>query len=118
MDYKKIAYISASMILVAIIVNFIIGTGSDDKQDAANQEVTSIDQMSDDNWKDAGIDPSKINVIDIEMIDMIDEVIVEKNPVCSGEDFMVSVRAKNPRGETQTLSYRIAGKQGNPVIMG
>ncbi len=118
MDYKKIAYIFGSVIILAIIVNLATRKDPESRhRDKTNRKADFIRQMSNEEWKEAGIDPSEINVTDIEMTDMIDEVVVEKNPVCSGEDFMVSVKASNPRGKTDTLNYRIAGKKGNPVIL-
>ncbi|MCP4135817.1 MAG: hypothetical protein GY754_32920 [bacterium] len=118
MDIKKAIYCFVSVIIIAVIVNFITGPGSNTKHEINdNGKKNSIKQLSSETWEESGIDLSRVNITDIEMVKMIDEVVVEKNPVCSGEDFLVSVKAENPRGKTNTLNYRISGKKGDSVIL-
>ncbi len=62
-------------------------------------------------------DPSNINKYEISQANLIRDIIIEKNPVCVNEDFMVTVVAKNPNGPDEHLVYRIQNKLGNPVIL-
>ena len=62
-------------------------------------------------------DPNKVNTYEIEEANIIKDVIVEKNPVCINEDFMVKVIARNPNGPDEHLVYRIQNKLGNPAIL-
>ncbi|MGB4267827.1 MAG: PKD domain-containing protein [Spirochaetota bacterium] len=63
------------------------------------------------------VDPEKVETYEIEQANFIKEIILEKNPVCSGEDFKVTVIAKNPFGPDAHLVYRISNKLGNPAIL-
>ncbi|NMB65120.1 MAG: hypothetical protein GYA16_09675 [Spirochaetes bacterium] len=63
------------------------------------------------------VDPEKVETYEIEQANFIKEIILEKNPVCAGEDFKVTVIAKNPFGPDAHLVYRISNKLGNPAIL-
>lgn len=63
------------------------------------------------------VDAEKVETYEIEQANFIKEVILEKNPVCAGEDFKVTVIAKNPYGPDAHLVYRIGNKLGNPAIL-
>ncbi len=58
-----------------------------------------------------------VNTYEIERANLIRDVIIEKNPVCTNEDFLVTVIAKNPNGKDEHLVYRIQNKMGNPAIL-
>jgi hypothetical protein len=62
-------------------------------------------------------DPEKINTYEIKEAKLIRDVILEKNPVCTNEDFKVTVIAKNPNGPDEHLVYRIQNELGNPAIL-
>ena len=62
-------------------------------------------------------DPEKINTYEIKEANLIRDVIVEKDPVCTNEDFKVTVIAKNPNGPDEHLVYRIQNELGNPAIL-
>ncbi len=62
-------------------------------------------------------DPEKINTYEIKEANLIKDVILEKNPVCTNEDFKVTVIAKNPNGPDEHLVYRIQNELGNPAIL-
>ncbi len=63
------------------------------------------------------LDLSKINSYEIEEEKFIKNVLLEKDPVCTGEDFLVTVEASNPNGPDSNLVVRIGNKPGNPAIM-
>ncbi len=62
-------------------------------------------------------DPEKINTYEIKEANLIRDVTVEKDPVCTNEDFKVTVIAKNPNGPDEHLVYRIQNELGNPAIL-
>jgi len=63
------------------------------------------------------LDPSKIDTYEIEEEKFIQRVVVEKDPVCTGEDFMVTVEASNPNGPDANLVTRIGNRPGNPAVL-
>jgi hypothetical protein len=133
MNLRKLIYLIPYLIIIAIVVNVITRPDSKNTQKEqahvkSNSKDTTIQQPSNNHnnaiqqrsaveWKKSDIDHTRINVTEIKMTEMIDHFEVEKNPVCAGEDFMVSVKASNPRNETNTLNYSIGGKKGNPVVL-
>jgi hypothetical protein len=63
------------------------------------------------------IDPSKIETFEVERKDFIKKVHLEKETVCSGDDFEVKVDARDPDGRDKDLIFKVAEKVGNPVIL-
>jgi hypothetical protein len=63
------------------------------------------------------LDPSKIESYEITEEKFIRNIILEKNPVCVGEDFLVTVEASNPNGPDANLVVRIGNRPGNPAIL-
>jgi len=117
-------------ILVIIIAGLLfILTGNDSSSNTSESSVTEQEKQSQllniFQFMSAGkedkpqqeFDPEKIHTYEIKEANLIKDVILEKNPVCTNEDFKVTVIAKNPNGPDEHLVYRIQNELGNPAIL-
>lgn len=120
---KRIYIIIGIIAAVMLIFIFLIHSNNDKlKNDdpSKNQSLLNIFQfMSQQEQSEQlpPVDPEKVETYEIEQANFIKDIILEKNPVCAGEDFKVTVIAKNPFGSDAHLVYRISNKLGNPAIM-
>ncbi|HPK44834.1 MAG TPA: PKD domain-containing protein [Spirochaetota bacterium] len=120
---KRIYIIIGIIAAVMLIFIFLIHSNNDKlKNDdpSKNQSLLNIFQfMSQQEQLEQlpPVDPEKVETYEIEQANFIKDIILEKNPVCAGEDFKVTVIAKNPFGSDAHLVYRISNKLGNPAIM-
>ncbi|HOM88566.1 MAG TPA: PKD domain-containing protein [Spirochaetota bacterium] len=120
---KRIYIIIGIIAAVMLIFIFLIHSNNDKlKNDdpSKNQSLLNIFQfMSQQEQSEElpPVDPEKVETYEIEQANFIKDIILEKNPVCAGEDFKVTVIAKNPFGSDAHLVYRISNKLGNPAIM-
>jgi len=120
------------IIIILVIVTaglLYIFTGNDSSSNTSKSSVKEQDKQSQllniFQFMSAGkkdkpeqdFDPEKINTYEIQEANLIRDIIVEKNPVCTNEDFKVTVIAKNPNGPDEHLVYRIQNKLGNPAIL-
>ena len=119
MNKKTIIIISiaagvALLVAVLVLVNTpgSSGPGANDRQKHIN---SLMKFMTDENAME--IDPDKIEKFEINEAKIIQNVILEKTTVCSGEDVMVTVVGHNPNGSDASLAYRIGDKRGNPAII-
>lgn len=124
---KKYWIIGILIILTAGMLFYLCGSDDNAPGDDTNSdEKEKISQLHSlfqfmsadkENQPVQEFDPNNVNTYEIEQASIIKEVIVEKNPVCVNEDFLVRVIAKNPNGPDEHLVYRIQNKMGNPAIL-
>jgi len=120
---KRIYIIIGIIAAVILVFIFLIHTNNDKSNNddpSKNQSLLNIFQfMSQQEQSEElpPVDPEKVETYEIEQANFIKDIILEKNPVCAGEDFKVTVIAKNPFGSDAHLVYRISNKLGNPAIM-
>lgn len=119
---KRLYYVVA--IAVVCIAVFMLFSRKDDtgqKDDPSKtQSLLHIFQFMtqpEPNEEVPAVDPEKIATFEIERTAFIKDVLLDKNPVCAGEDFKVTVIAKNPHGSDSHLVYRIGNKLGNPAVL-
>ncbi|TAL34499.1 MAG: hypothetical protein EPN93_12330 [Spirochaetes bacterium] len=122
MTRKNILIIAVAA--VAIILGIILTRGekdpAEDKKSAKSKEYAGLlDFLTapDNEPESKEVNPDEVPSYEIEEAKIIKDVIVEKDPVCSGEDFKVTVVAHNPNGPDKHLVYRIGDKMGNPAIL-
>ncbi len=118
MDKKQIVLISAAALAGIIIILFFVSRhGSDNGKPTDKQKhINSLFNFMTDE-SEIKIDPDKIEKFEINQAKIIQDVILEKKTVCSGEDFLVTVVGHNPNGSDANLAYRIGDMRGNPVIL-
>ena len=122
MDIRKLIIILCVIVTAGIAIHIITGPGtgnrsssSDDKSTVDN--INLYQSLSEKDIMDNEDKELPIPTFRIEKKKLIKDVIIEKNPVCAGEDFKVTVLAENPTGPDSELIYRIGTRRGNPVIL-
>jgi hypothetical protein len=118
-DKKKavIASIAGAVVIVLIIIALINGKGSADRNQAEKQkQINSLFNFMTGEGE-IKIDPDKIEKFEVTQAKIIQDVILEKKTVCSGEDVLVTVVGHNPNGSDANLAYRISDTRGNPAIL-
>ncbi len=120
---KKKVIIALSIVITIAAVYILIGTsgkkgGGDDSESRENRYINLFHFLSiGEDLEQKEIDKSKIKTEEMEEAKLIKNIILEKNPVCSGEDVMVTVIASNPFGSSANLLYRVGNQRGNQVIL-
>jgi hypothetical protein len=124
---RKYFIIGMAVLATAGLLYFIFGKeSSGPSDDASTGEKEKMSQLhsifqfmsSDKDSKPVQeFNPDNVKTYEIKEANLIRDVIVEKNPVCVNEEFMVRVVAKNPNGPDEHLVYRIQNKLGNPAIL-
>ncbi len=120
MDKKKvvIASIAGSALIILIIVLALINKKDSNDNDPADKQkhINSLfNFMTDENA--IKLDPDRIEKFEINQAKIIQDVILEKKTVCSGEDVLVTVIGHNPNGSDANLAYRIGDMRGNPAVL-
>lgn len=119
-DKKKTLIVigaAAAVILIIILYALVSKPDSADGNPGEKQKhinslfnfMTDVSEMK--------IDPDKIEKFEINQAKIIQDVILEKKTVCSGEDFLVTVVGHNPNGSDANLAYRVGDARGNPAII-
>ncbi|MBN1531032.1 MAG: PKD domain-containing protein [Spirochaetes bacterium] len=124
---RKHLVIGLACLAVAVVLFFVFGNSSrrtsDDASGGEKEKLSrlhSLFQFMDSDNESRPVQefhPDNVKTYQIEKANLIRDVIIEKNPVCVNEDFMVRVIAKNPNGPDEHLVYRIQNKLGNPAIL-
>lgn len=119
---KRIIALAAPLVLLALLLAYLTrpvkttsGEGTPGEKGVLN--LLNFINSSGDEEKPADFDPSRIKTYEIEEEKFIKSVAIEKNPVCAGEDFMVTVALANPNGPLSSLVTRIGNQSGNPAIL-
>jgi hypothetical protein len=111
-----------TIIIISLGIVLHILTRSPEKPDKEEEAVQReneqiVEELSGEEWSEYRVDKSKLKTYEIEKKKFIRDVIIEKDPVCAGEDFKVEVIASNTEGADSELTYRIGRQFGNPVIL-
>ncbi len=122
MTRKNLLIIAAA--ILAIILGIALTRGQKDpaaeKRPAKSRGYAGLlDFLTapDSNPESKEVNPDEVPSYEIEEAKIIKDVIIEKDPVCSGEDFKVTVVGHNPNGPDKHLVYRIGDRMGNPAIL-
>ncbi len=120
MDKKKaVIVISAAVAVAVIIILFVLinrPDSADSKPVDRQKHINSLFNFMTDE-SEMKIDPDKIEKFEINQAKIIQDVILEKKTVCSGEDVLVTVAAQNPNGSDANLAYRVGDTRGNPAVI-
>lgn len=117
--YKWLLLVLGSVLLIVIVVSSRRGSETAVKPEGKDGSSAMNFYLNMFSGREGGpdLDPSKVKTFEVARRDFIRKVMVEKDPVCVGEDFQVKVLADDPEGRGQDLIYKIGSKVGNPVIM-
>ncbi|MCP4132747.1 MAG: hypothetical protein GY754_17410 [bacterium] len=109
-----------AIILLAVWGFSFLGKKSDavkEKKEKTDENLSILQSLSSEQWDTPKPEVEKSQQYEIREKKFITDVIFEKNPVCTNEDFEVGVAAANPDGPLSELTYKIAGRHGNPAIL-
>ncbi len=108
---------------VLIIVGALVYIRPNEKKSPEKEEIRKSYSMGDylmmmsSDKVDKSFDASGIKPYEVKRTPFIRNVILEKNTVCVGEDFLVTIESNDPEGRDADLISSIGPSMGNPVIM-
>ncbi len=116
MKIKNLLIIAIVIGILGLVIHLITGTSASKTESGHDSlsEGTALESINEEYpWGDEIPD----NVIVMKKVRIIEKITIDKNPVCSGETFKVTVKGTNPLGSGSVLNYRIGMARGNPAIL-
>ncbi|MCP4136083.1 MAG: hypothetical protein GY754_34250 [bacterium] len=118
MKLKRLFFFVLFLVFLSILVKVIFLPSKDTMENIDNGRNSATGSQFSAGHEEAHADNNMPgNAIALEKANIINDVILEKTPVCSGEEFMVTVKAENPYGSNGDINFRVGNARGNPVLL-